>query len=39
MHIDGKIHQGFQVVRVELEKLSRRREEIERQLEFANEQV
>jgi hypothetical protein len=33
MHIDGKIHQGFQIVRIEYEKLDKRKCEIEIMLE------
>jgi len=33
MHIDGKIHQGFQIVRLELDKLEKRKNEIDNQLE------
>jgi hypothetical protein len=34
MHIDGKIHQGFQIVRGELEKLQTKKDAIERTLEL-----
>jgi hypothetical protein len=33
MHIDGKIHQGFQIVRLEFEKLDKRKNEIDIMLE------